>query len=72
MRQPRQLDPPQAATLAEQRRVARAMRGRYVHFVHRPDTCYHVSSVNEDAGMICIDGMVGEFAPHLFCIKETH
>jgi len=53
----------------EQKKVALSLLGKDVYFAHRPEEIYRVQAVSYN-GMVSISGMVGEFAPHLFKVKE--
>jgi len=53
----------------EQKKVALSLLGKDVYFAHRPEEFYRVQAVSRQ-GMVSISGMVGEFAPHLFKVKE--
>jgi hypothetical protein len=56
----------------EQKKLGLSLLGRPVRFAHMPGNApMRVQSVNWN-GMVTVEGMVGEFAPHLFVPeKET-
>jgi hypothetical protein len=49
-----------------QKKAALALLGKELFFAHQPEGPFHrIQSINWN-GMITLDGMPGEFAPHLF------
>lgn len=55
---------------AAQKDAAYALIGKTVVFNHMPDgPGFRVTSINH-IGMVTLDGLAGEFAPHLFKEKE--
>jgi hypothetical protein len=49
-----------------------ALLGKYVRFAHRQfDGPRRVTGVGWN-GMVMLDGMSGEFAPHLFIVAEDY
>lgn len=55
----------------ERKKAALKLLGKYVSFHHMPEKSFFVESCSWN-GMISVSGMVGEFAPHLFVVKEPH
>jgi hypothetical protein len=54
----------------EQKKAGIALIGKQIHFAHQPGgPLYRVRSVGWN-GMVTIDNMVGEFAPHLFVVSK--
>ena len=48
-----------------------ALCGKDVRFVHEPHgPVHHIRSVGWN-GMVTVDGLAGEFAPHLFVMAST-
>lgn len=59
-----------AAADMERKKAALALIGRRVCFAHEPQGPSHgVAAIAWD-GMITLDDMVGEFAPHLFVVAQ--
>ncbi len=53
-----------------QKKAGVALLGKEVTFRHQPDGPYKkVQSIGWN-GMVMIEGFVGEFAPHLFKVKD--